>query len=249
MAVQKDFMALGGGIEYLVSGDGNTFVKMSTLLEPIPDSDEAGLYDPHFSLVNGKKLMVYSGMPATMTCERPFTPQPEVYLAESTTDLWTGPWKRAKKILSHEDIAWHHNARNHPDYEWGVEGPQLIGLPDGSVLLNATCFLDNGERGTRQRVFFAKAATPFGPYESMGPVLMDRDQEWESGENGHATVYIIGDILYLFYQARSRADSDPCGNNWRYVLAKYHVKDIMDFKPLVTDPALVPQTAEKSDSL
>lgn len=37
----------------------------------------------------------------------------------------------------------------HPDYEWGIEGAQLVELPDGRVLLNATCFLPEGRRGNR----------------------------------------------------------------------------------------------------
>jgi hypothetical protein len=231
MVIQEDFIGLGGGVEYLVSSDGNVFTKMNTLLAPMANSDEAGLYDPHFSLIGNKKYLIYSGIPALMTYDRPFTPQPDIYLAESSTALWTGPWKRQKKILSHDHIAWHHNRREHPDYEWGIEGPQLMELPDGSVLLNATCFIEEGKRGTRQRVFFAHAKVPDGPYESFGPVLSDRENEWESGENGHATVHIKDNILYLFYQARSSKNSDPASNNWQYGLALYKVEDIINFIP------------------
>jgi len=157
MAVQKDFMEVGGGIAYLVSADGHIFTKMRTLVAP-KGSVEAGLYDPHFSVIGNKKYMVYSGIPAALAKgESPFIPQPDVYLARSVTDRWSGIWKRIKAILRHEDIAWHHNRREHPDYEWGIEGPQVIELPGGKVLMNATCFIEEGRRGTRQRIFFAIA--------------------------------------------------------------------------------------------
>jgi hypothetical protein len=227
MAVQKDFMAIGGSIEYLVSKGGMTFTRMNTVLDPIEGSTEAGLYDPHFSIINDRRCMVYAGIPALMTYDRPFTPQPDVFLAQSESNLWSGPWKRVKKILDHDDIGWHHNKREHPDYEWGIEGPQLVPLPDGSVLLNATCFIEEGKRGTRQRVFFAHGPSPEGPFRSLGPVLSGREEEWESGENGHATVWVKDGVIYLFYQARSQTDPEPTNNNWRYGLALYKVEDVL----------------------
>ncbi|HYF28865.1 MAG TPA: hypothetical protein VEA36_00680, partial [Candidatus Paceibacterota bacterium] len=81
MAVQKDFMDVGGDIAYLVSADGHIFTKMRTLVKP-KGSVEAGLYDPHFAEVNGKKYLVYSGVPASESEDRPFIPQPDVYLAK-----------------------------------------------------------------------------------------------------------------------------------------------------------------------
>lgn len=226
MAIQRDFTAIGGGIEYLVSSDGHVFTHMKTILDPADGGGEAGLYDPHFSLIRSEKYMVYSGIPALMTYDRPFVPQPDIYLAKSESNLWPGPWKRVKKILDHADIAWHHNHKEHADYEWGIEGPQLYELPNGKVLLNATCFITEGRRGTRQRVFFAVGDTPEGPYTSFGPVLTDRDEAWESGENGHATVEVQDDTLYLFYQARSMKKTDPTNNNWMYGLAQFSVDDI-----------------------
>ncbi|MES2216431.1 MAG: hypothetical protein V4481_04000 [Patescibacteria group bacterium] len=228
MAVQKDFMSIGGSIEYLVSANGKTFTRMSTILDPIGGTSEAGLYDPHFSLIGNSRYMAYSGIPAVMTYDRPFVPQPDVYLAKSDRNLWSGPWQRVRKILDHEQISWHHNKREHPDYEWGIEGPQLVELPDGSILLNATCFIEEGRRGTRQRVFFAHSLTVDGTYTSLGPVLSERDAEWESGENGHATVFIKDTIVYLFYQARSQSNPEPTQNNWHYGLALFRVEDVIN---------------------
>lgn len=233
MAVQKDFMDIGGGIAYLVSGNGHVFTKMRTIVEP-KGSVESGLYDPHFSIIGGKKYLVYSGIPAGMTSHGlppRQAPQPDVYLARSVTDQWSGVWKRMKAILRHEDIAWHHNSREHPDYEWGIEGPQVLELPSGHVLLNATCFIEEGRRGTRQRVFFAIAETVTGPYFSLGPVLptsLTDFPEWENGENGHASAQVVGDELYLFYQARSQAVAEPKeANNWRYGIAVFSIEDLL----------------------
>ncbi len=226
MAVQKDFMAVGGDIAYLVSADGHVFTKMRSLVTP-KGSSEAGLYDPHLSAIAGKKYLAYSGIPAIIRPDRPFIPQPDVYLARSLTGLWTGRWKRIRKILDHDEIAWHHNRREHPDYEWGIEGPQVIELRPGLYLLNATCFVEEGPRGTRQRVFFAIADDIEGPYTSLGPVLTGSTEEWEDGENGHASAWMEGDELYLFYQARSKKDRVPAENRWRYGIAVFRVEDII----------------------
>lgn len=227
MAVQKDFMAIGGGIAYLVSADGHIFTKMRTLVEPRGTS-EAGLYDPHFAEIKGKKYLVYSGIPALLTYDMPFIPQPDVYLARSVTDRWVGYWKRTARILAHDDIAWHHNRLGHPDYEWGIEGPQLLELPNGSVLLNATCFLEEGRRGTRQRVFFAIADNVKGPYTSIGPVLLPPESGWNAGENGHASAWVEGENLYLFFQARGKEHEDHRQNNWRYGIAVYPLRDVYE---------------------
>ena len=221
MALQEDFTAAGGKIGYLASNNGNTFTEIATALEPIPHTKEAGLYDPHFSLIRGERYLVYAAMQGIEDRTKPFIPQPDIYLAKSESGLWAGPWKRLGRILDHDHIDWHHNKRDHPDYEWGIEGPQIIELPSGQILLIATCFLEGYPRGSRQRVFFAKASNIEGPYESLGPAI-DPQSEWESGENGHATGYIVGDTLYVFYQARSKSEK----SRWKYGLALFHISDI-----------------------
>ena len=86
-------------------------------------------------------------------------------------------------------------------------------MPDGRILLNATCFLPEGQRGSRQRVFFAMADRVEGPYRSLGPVL----DPGEAGENGHSTVMVDGNELTLFYQSR-RVMTD---HRWRFGIAKF----------------------------
>ncbi|WP_027062608.1 hypothetical protein [Mesorhizobium loti] len=206
MFIQTEFMKSGGRCEHAVSDDGFAWTLQPPAILSLPDTDEDGIYDPHPAVIGGRRYIVYSGMPK-------FTkvPQPDVYLARSQSDSWFGPWKRVGKILDHVHVP-HHNAREHPDYEWGIEGAQLVELPDGRVLLNATCFLPEGARGNRQRVFFAVASRVEGPYVSVGTVL----EPGEPGENGHSTVMVEGRELTLFYQSRQAAT----GHRWRYGVAK-----------------------------
>lgn len=207
MFIQTEFMKSGGRCEHLTSDDGYKWNVQPTAILALPGTGEDGLYDPHPAIINGGKYIVYSAMPKFQ-----HVPQPDVFLARSTSDSWHGPWERLGKILDHEDV-YHHNSRVHPDYEWGIEGPQLVQLPDGRVMLNATCFLPDGPRGSRQRVFFAVADRVEGPYRTIGPVL----DPSEPGENGHSTVLVDGDGLTLFYQSRLRTT----GNRWRYGIAKF----------------------------
>jgi len=213
MFVQTEFMKSGGRVEHAVSNNGFDWVVLPPAIFSIPESNEHGIYDPHPAVVGGIKYLVYSAMPT-------FTrvPQPDIYLARSSSGTWFGPWERVGKILDHIDVP-HHNDRHHPDYEWGIEGAQLVELPDGRVLMNATCFLPNGERGSRQRVFFAIADQVEGPYRSMGPVL----EPARKGENGHSTVMIAGNELILFYQSRI----ETTNHRWRFGIARCELADLV----------------------
>jgi hypothetical protein len=205
MFVQTEFMKSGGRVEQAVSNDGFNWVVLPPAILSVPDTNENGIYDPHPASIGGEKYIVYSAMPKFSK-----VPQPDVYLARSETGTWFGPWVRVGKILDHDELP-HHNKRDDPDYEWGIEGAQLVELPNGRILLNATCFLPSGPRGSRQRVFFAISDRVEGPYHSVGPVL-DPSQD---GENGHSTVLIEGNQLILFYQSRVQTTN----HRWRYGIA------------------------------
>ncbi len=212
MFVQTDHTALDTAVEHLVSDDdGSSFWFVDRAIGSMPGTGESGVYDPHPAVIGGQHLLVYSG--------HAVVGRPDLYLARSSTSTWGGPWERLGVILTHEEVE-HHNQRHHSDYEWGLEGGQLIELPEGDVLLNAVCFLPDQPRGRRQRVFFAAACRPTGPYRSLGPVLLpDGAEEWESGENGHATALVHDGHLALFYQGRSwRADAQ-----WRYGVAVWEL--------------------------
>jgi hypothetical protein len=202
MFIQTEFMRDGGRCEHLVSLDGFGWTVMATAILSVPDTVEHGIYDPHPAIIAGQKYLVYSAMPRF---DR--VPQPDIFLARSSSGTWFGPWDKLGKILDHDELP-HHNSREQADYEWGIEGPQLVELADGRVMLNATCFLPSGARGSRQRVFFAVAESVQGPYRSIGPVL----DPTEPGENGHSTVMVNGNELTLFYQSRVKTTD----HRWRY---------------------------------
>jgi hypothetical protein len=205
-----------------VSPDGFAWTRQGTALSSVPGTAEDGIYDPHPAMIGGAKYLAYAGM-ARFTG----APQPDVYLARSSSGTWYGPWERLGKILDHDEVP-HHNPRGHADYEWGIEGPQLVELSDGRVLLNATCFLPEGQRGSRQRVFFAIADSVLGPYRTVGPVLDPAG----AGENGHSTVLVNGDEITLFYQSRVPGTN----HRWRYGLARGWIAPAQQAAQLVDAP-------------
>jgi len=235
MTVQTEFTSVGGKVEYLRSTDGLVFTRIGTALESLPGTSEAGIYDPHQSVIGGRKFLAYAGTPAVERTGGGYVIQPDAHLAEcespegSADTSWNGPWKRFGIILDHDRISWHHNAREHKEYEWGIEGPQVVALPNGKFLLNATCFLGEGIFGTRQRVFFAIADEILGPYQSLGPVIDPADcpgEFWQSGENGHASAIAMGETLYLFFQARPPQDFDGGNSCWRYGIAEFPIDSL-----------------------
>jgi hypothetical protein len=202
MFVQTDYNVFGGRIEHLVSDDGGaSFIHHDTALTSLPGTAEAGVYDPHPAEVGGQRYLVYSGFAVVG--------RPDVFLARSVSGDWAGPWERLGLILHHAQVP-DHNQHDDPGYEWGLEGAQLVELPDGRVLLNAVCFLAAADAGNRQRVFFALADAPGGPYEVLGSAL---DPAEGAGEIGHATVVVHDGALTLFFQERT-----PDGP-WRYGVA------------------------------
>jgi hypothetical protein len=192
--------------------------RRATALESIAGTGEAALYDPHPAIIAGHKYLSYSGSAHIGTKEPGsgglWVGQPDIYLVKSQSNTWDGPWINRTKILDHTEIV-HHNQKNHLTYEWGLEGSQLIELPNGIIMMNAVCFLPHGEFGTRQRVFFAFARSVKGKFYSAGTVLPPLE-EWESGENGHAAAFMRGPDMYLFYQGRP-----PGQEPWRYGIAVF----------------------------
>jgi hypothetical protein len=204
--VQTDYNRLGGQIEHLVAADAaaSRFVRQPPALSSAWHVGEAGIYDPHPAVIGGRRYLAYSAFTTVG--------EPDVHLARSATGTWSGPWRRLGTILEHDEVSCH-NRRGDADYEWGLEGAQLVELPDGRVLLNAVCFTPGAPAGARQRVFFAVASDPAGPYDVLGPVLTPAGGD-TTGENGHATAVVVDHHLMLFFQERDVADG-----TWRYGLA------------------------------
>lgn len=199
MFLQTEFLSLGGTIEYLTSDDGGyNFYHQGTVLRSIKGTDQAGVYDPQPLIVKTlsktERYIVYTGMPKVS--------HGDVFLAISKAG-WHGPYE-TKKIISHEEII-HHNQHNDFDYEWGLEGGNILLLPNGKFLFVGVSFLPTGDRGTRQRVFSAISDKIDGPYQTLGPLINPK----KPGENGHPGVIIEDKTIRLYYQERK------VGGPWR----------------------------------
>ena len=196
--LQHEFNLLGGHIEHMVSDDGGaTFVRGRTAVRARARSREAGVYDADPSEVSGARYLAYAAMSVVG--------QPDVYLAQSRSGSWNGPWLRLGCILDHERVPCH-NQIGDASYEWGLEGPHLLELSEddgaGSVLLTAVCFLPDRQLGHRQRLLLAVAPGPTGPYAVLGAPVEPLGPAG-SGENGHGTAVLDGGIVHLVYQERA----------------------------------------------
>ena len=214
MFLHHHFNELGGRIEHLVSDDGgHTFVRRDTALKSKARSGEAGIYDPDGAEVDGQRYLSYAAM-LVLT-------QPDLYVARSRTGSWDGPWERLGCVLDHARVPFH-NQRGAAGYEWGLEGPQLLELPGGSVVLTAVCFLDGRRRGHRQRIFLAVADDPTGPYVVLGPAVPPSGPDG-AGENGHGAAVLDGGLVHLFYQERA-GENRP----WRFMRATVEPERVVE---------------------
>lgn len=211
--LQQEFDVLGGHIEHLVSDDGGTtFVRTRTALRPHAGLGEAGIYDPDVAEIGGRRYLTYAAMSVVG--------QPDLYLARSRRGSWDGPWDRLGCILDHSRVPCH-NQVGTADYEWGLEGPQLLELPGGGVLLTAVCFLPERPAGHRQRVLLAVADDAAGPYVVIGAAVQPSGPGG-AGENGHGTAVLGRDgLVHLVYQERA-GDGKP----WRIMRATADPADL-----------------------
>jgi hypothetical protein len=193
--LQEEFNVLGGHIEHLVSDDGGaSFVRAGTALRSDPSRGEAGIYDPDAADIGGRRYLAYAAMTVVG--------QPDLYLATSRSRSWAGPWTRLGCILDHARVPCH-NQLGTEDYEWGLEGPQLLELPGGGVLLTAVCFLPDRPAGHRQRLLLAVADDVTGPYVVLGAAVQPSGPGG-TGENGHGTAVVDQDgLVHFVYQERA----------------------------------------------
>lgn len=204
--LQHEFNVLGGHLEHLVSDDsGSTFVRTRTALRSNARIGEAGIYDPDVAEIAGERYLTYAAMSVVG--------QPDLYLARAARASWNGPWERMGCILDHARVPCH-NQLGTADYEWGLEGPQLMEIPGGGVLLTAVCFLPDRPPGHRQRLLLAVADEPAGPYVVLGAAVEPSGPQG-AGENGHGTAVVGEDgLVHLVYQERA-GDGLP----WRIMRA------------------------------
>ena len=235
MFVQTDFMSPGGALEHLVSEDGSIFNHVDTSIASEADTPEAGVFDAHPIRCGWERYLVYSAMSEDLQGLR-WEPElyaskvrgPDIYLARSSTDTWDGPWDRLGVLLRQEDVPFHASLGN-PEHEWGLEGPQLVALPNGQYLMVGVCFVGGRPRFQRQRLFFAVAAAVQGPYEVIAHPIEPRGTGWESGEIGHAAAVVAEGRLWLFYQARSQhpLPEDRGEAKWQFGSVCWAVNDII----------------------
>jgi hypothetical protein len=195
MFVQTEFRALGGGIEHLVSTDGDSFVRTDTAITADVSLGEATVYDAQPCVIGGQRYLAYAAEPTVS--------HSELHLARSTGP-WSGPWVRLGAIVRQSDVVFQ-NRVGCPGYEWGLEGPQLVELPSGQVLLMGVCFVGGLDKGRRQRVFVAIASALEGPYDVLGTPFDPRFDVWATGENGHPGAALVGDSVVVVYQRRQGA--------------------------------------------
>lgn len=193
--LQHEFNVLGGHIEHLVSQDGGaTFVRTRTALRSDTRLGEAGVYDPDVAEIAGVRYLTYAAMSVVG--------QPDLYLARAASGSWNGPWERLGCVLDHARVPCH-NQLGTAGYEWGLEGPQLVEIPGGGVLLTAVCFLPDRPLGHRQRLLLAVADEPAGPYVVLGAAVEPQGRRG-AGENGHGTAVLGEDgLVHLVYQERA----------------------------------------------
>jgi len=196
MFVQTRFSGAGGMIEHLASSDGTNFEHVDRALDSDVAIGEGCLYDAQPAIAGDELLLTYAATNVPG--------QPDLHLARSRSGTWDGPWERLGPILRQSEVSFHNQpACGH--YEWGLEGPQLVDLRDGRLLLAAVCFLADQPHGRRQRLFLALADGTRGPYRPLGEALVPVSGTWEAGENGHAAVTVVDNELVLVYQARRGA--------------------------------------------
>lgn len=201
MYIQTSCFSEDGIIAEATSTDGINFTAKPVMTkEDLPRGAYpiVGLYDVAVSdvTVDGKPFdcMVFSGY-RTVGCG-------DIYI--SLREKGREEWGRPVLALRQEDVPFH-NPPGCPNFEWGLEGAKVMQLADDAFLMVGVCFLDKdkSERGSRQRVFFAGAATPDGPFIPMGTPIDPAPNAAGTGENGHAELVDRGDRLGILYQERA----------------------------------------------
>ena len=210
MYIQTSCFGADGVIALATSTDGINFTgveeaPMTKENLPKGSTPVIGLYDVAISDVtkNGKSydLMTFSAYREIGNGD--------VFVAlrdkAANDEIWTQP----RMSLRQEDVPFH-NKPGSSQYEWGLEGAKVIQLAEDTFLMVGVCFLDKdkSQRGTRQRVFFAAASDPQGPFLPMSTPVEPTAYPEGTGENGHPDTIDLGDKIGLMYQERAGEGRD-----------------------------------------
>jgi hypothetical protein len=223
MYIQTACFEEGGVIALATSPDGHHFYGQPQPLATRESTDASanpiiGVYDVGVSTITkGTEellCMLYSGY-RRVGCG-------DIYI--STKGKNDQQWSQGQCLITQEDVPFH----NRPDYEhfeWGLEGAKLVQFSDDCYLIIGVCFmpLPDGYLGTRQRVFFAVADKPEGPYKPIGMPFVP-SQENNKGENGHPDLLIVDDKVVVIYQERA-GDGQP----WYLRSASFDMEQLHTF--------------------
>ncbi|HEV8510555.1 MAG TPA: galactokinase family protein [Gemmatimonadales bacterium] len=235
MFAQTTYYRLAGTIEHFVSNDGHHFTWRNTALRSIAGGPQAGVYDADAAWLpiggRTRPVLTYSGF--SRDGGRDDRPDPCVFMAVSDNG-WDGPFVHGRApLLADADVPWHnsHDPAN-PFYEWGLEGGQIMAMPNGTYLLLAVAFEQRPGRDymPAQRLLFAIYDRNFRLIEVSNPIL-PRSPAWD--EYGHGSMMIdVNDPrrLRLLFQARP-ANEDQAfrdSNSWRLFEAVF---DVSHFSP------------------
>lgn len=244
MYVQTSCFREDAYIAMAVSHNGRDFQALPTPAvsrHAITGAPVVALYDVSVSEIQWRgtryECMVFSGYRQFLSVAKdPNFPRPapavtqsgsgDLYMSLRQKNAFDQAWSVPHLILKQEDIPFH-NQPGSKNFEWGLEAGKIVQVDEDSFLLAGVCFLDKeiSERGTRQRIFFASAISPLGPFLSQTlPIEPTHNQTIGQGENGHPDVLDIGDRLCILYQERA-----GIGYPWhlRYAeISKRQVRDL-----------------------
>ncbi|MEZ0224510.1 MAG: hypothetical protein ACAH83_08155 [Alphaproteobacteria bacterium] len=203
MYIQTSCFHEDGVIAVATSTDGIHFTAEKTVMTKDDVRGSVSLYDVAVSdITHGGKpaeCMVFSAY-REIGCG-------DVYI--SMRDKGAAAWEQPVLALRQEDVPFH-NKPGSENFEWGLEGAKVVQLADDAYLMAGVCFLDGetSARGTRQRVFFAAASSPLGPFVPMNTPIDPTPYKEGTGENGHPDIIDLGDKLGILYQERAGEGRD-----------------------------------------
>jgi hypothetical protein len=198
MYIQTSCFHEDGEIAVATSIDGIHFTAEPVALTKDDVPGSVSLYDVAVSDITR------DGMPAECMV---FSAYREVGCGDiyiSLRDKGAAEWETPVLALKQEDVPFH-NKPGSGNFEWGLEGAKIVQLAEDAYLMVGVCFLDKekSERGTRQRVFLAAAASPEGPFLAMDTPIAPTKYPEGTGENGHPEVIDLGDKFGFLYQERA----------------------------------------------